>query len=276
MCLESTPYMTYCSRILVLVWPSPFRVIWNGFYKLPTKPHPKHWSKICPDNICSAQHTYYSRCWNVMVKVMLHVSMYVNEAISVHVNKFSWAVKLSNAHFWFLHFKDCFFFILTAAKQIRTCLVLCLHKDQLFSSVSAGKEKYVFVLIVNLETTETTLGQVRLCSKKNNNNCANLLWHYFKTSGAFELNSGVQCLFIWCYVTSAEKENRCGLACLVWWHGGQTFFWHPMLVCVETDTCWIMQITKIDVWKSLDAVCNFVWYVFLQMYLEVVSGVQKF
>lgn len=83
-------------------------------------------------------------------------------------NKFSWAVKLSNAQFCFLHFKDCFFFvlILTAAKQICECFVVCLHKDQLFSNVSAGKEKYVFVLIVNWETTETTLGQIRLCSEK--------------------------------------------------------------------------------------------------------------
>lgn len=52
-----------------------------------------------------------------------------------------------------------FFLSLAARKQIRACFVVCLHKDQLSSSVSARREKHVFVSIVNLKTTEITLRQ---------------------------------------------------------------------------------------------------------------------
>lgn len=136
MCLESTPYMTYCSWILVPIWPSLFGVIRNVFYKLPTKPHPKHWSRTCTDNTwVHSIHTTADGDMSWLRWCYMFHSMYY-EAFLVDVNPFSWAVKLSNAHFWILHFKDCF---LAAAKQICACFLACLHKGQLSLNVSARK-----------------------------------------------------------------------------------------------------------------------------------------
>lgn len=116
-----------------------------------------------------------------------------DKVISVNVNKFSLAGKLK-CTFLVPAFQSLFFLSLAARKQIRACFVVCLHKDQLSSSVSARREKHVCFNREFENHRNNPQATVKLCSYKKKTS-ANLLWqcYYFKSICPFEWNAGFQC-----------------------------------------------------------------------------------